>query len=62
MKKDINIKCPDCGGDVIYYHHSDEYKGIKGPVTHIVCAKKCQGWKVIQEIDHVKNLYMKKDK
>jgi hypothetical protein len=50
-------KCPDCGGDVKYYHNSDEYKGIKGAVTRVVCKNKCKGWKVLQEIDRPKEIY-----
>jgi len=44
-------KCPDCGGEVMYYHSSV----IHGDgTTRVVCKKKCQGWKVLQEIDRTK--------
>jgi hypothetical protein len=36
-------KCPDCGGDVVYYHEP-------GGVTRIVCKQKCHGWKIIRRI------------
>jgi len=35
--------CPNCKGPVIYYHGDG--------VTRIVCKNKCQGWKIIKEID-----------
>ena len=38
--------CPDCGGSVRFYHAS--YKFGDG-ISRIVCAKKCQGWKIIKE-------------
>lgn len=34
--------CPDCGGKVQYYHDTER-------TTRIVCKKKCNGWKVIEE-------------
>jgi ssDNA-binding Zn-finger/Zn-ribbon topoisomerase 1 len=37
------IKCPNCGGDVRYYHNPGR--------TWIVCKEKCQGWKVIKVIN-----------
>ena len=42
-------KCPDCGGEVIYYHpqKKEVYR-----TTRIVCKNKCQGWKIIKEIEH----------
>ena len=41
----MRIKCPNCGSATTYYH---EYgTGI----TRVVCAKKCQGWKVIEVIN-----------
>ena len=43
-----SLKCPDCGGEVTYYHSSISHGD---GITRIVCAKKCQGWKVIKEID-----------
>ena len=45
MKKytDVTI-CPDCGGEVKYYH---EYGGI----TRVVCKDNCQGYKAISVID-----------
>lgn len=51
MDKGLKIpaKCPDCGGDVIYYHSS--YKAGDG-LTRVVCKRKCSGWKVIKEYDH----------
>jgi len=45
-------RCPACGGEVIYYHSSvTSGDGI----TRVVCKKKCQGWKVLQEIDRKKS-------
>ena len=41
--------CPDCGGEVQYYHSSIAYGG--DGITRVVCKKKCQGWKVLQEMD-----------
>lgn len=47
MKDNQNIKmCPDCGGDVKGYHDVG--------ITRIVCAQKCNGYKIIQEIDRFK--------
>lgn len=44
---DKNItKCPNCGGPVMRYHTSG--------ITRVVCRGKCQGWKVLQEIDRTK--------
>ena len=40
--------CPDCGGEVKYYHGSA--KGGDG-FTRVVCKDHCKGWKVIREID-----------
>ena len=45
-------KCPNCGGEVIYYHSS--ITNGDG-TTIVVCKKKCQGWKVLQEIDRTKS-------
>jgi len=42
------IKCPDCGGEVRYYISSVTHGD---GMTRVVCAKKCQGWKIIKEID-----------
>ena len=42
----LTKQCPDCGGKVRYYHASHEF-GDR--LSRIVCAKKCQGWKVIAE-------------
>lgn len=40
--------CPDCGDGLMNYHSSiTEGDGI----TRVVCRKKCQGWKVLQEIN-----------
>ncbi len=39
--------CPDCGSKVKYYHEDG--------VTRLVCKVKCQGWKVIKEIDRKHN-------
>ena len=39
-KKEV---CPDCGGEVKYYHGSG--------ITRVVCRNHCKGWKVIREID-----------
>ena len=50
-------KCSDCGGDVKYYHNSDEYRGMRGILTRVVCKNKCKGWKILQEIDGPKELY-----
>ena len=45
-------KCPDCGGELIYYHAST----VSGDgITRVVCKKKCCGWKVLQEIDRWTN-------
>jgi len=38
-----NKKCPNCGAEVRYYHGTE--------TTRVVCKEKCQGWKVIKEID-----------
>lgn len=46
-----NMHCPDCGGDVQYYHSSAKYGD---GLTRIVCKKKCQGWKIIKEINRNK--------
>ena len=46
-KQDKITKCPDCGGKLMYYHSPG--------ITRIVCKKKCQGWKVLQEIDRGEN-------
>ena len=35
--------CPNCGGDVIWYH--------SGGISRAVCRKKCQGWKELQRVD-----------
>jgi hypothetical protein len=40
--------CPDCGGAVKYYHSSIAHGD---GITRVVCLKKCQGWKVLKEID-----------
>ena len=47
IKKEL-IKCPDCGGEVKYYHSSITHGS---GLTRVICAKHCQGWKVIKEID-----------
>jgi len=49
--KTDKIICPNCGGPVMYYHSS--YKYGDG-ITRNVCKKKCQGWKIIKEIDRKK--------
>ena len=36
-------KCPDCGGKVQYYHDTER--------TRMVCADKCQGYKVLETWD-----------
>lgn len=41
-----DIACPDCGGKVQYYHGDG--------ITRVVCKEKCQGWKILQEIDRTK--------
>ncbi|MCK5237524.1 MAG: hypothetical protein KAR06_11125 [Deltaproteobacteria bacterium] len=45
------FKCPNCGADVIWHHDTER--------TRAVCKKKCEGWKVIKEIDrtqrHIKD-------
>ena len=57
MKKEL-IKCPDCGGEVTYYHSSIMHGD---GITRVVCAKKCQGWKVIKEIDRNISADLKKE-
>ena len=46
--KDVITKCPNCGGEVRFYHSSHTHGDGH---TRIVCKKKCRGWKVLQEID-----------
>jgi len=36
--------CPNCGAPLTYYHDTER--------TRAVCSKKCQGWKVVEEIDY----------
>ena len=43
--------CPDCGGELIYYHSLFKYGD---GVTRIVCRKKCNGWKILREVDRNK--------
>ena len=38
-KKPPELKCPDCDGEVKYYHCTDG--------SRVVCREKCKGWKVI---------------
>ena len=38
--------CPDCGGELQYYHGHG--------LTRTVCKNKCNGWKVLKFIDHNK--------
>ena len=47
-KPSTDLRCPDCGGKVIYYHSS--YKAGDGR-TRVVCAHKCCGWKIIKDYD-----------
>lgn len=42
----MSEKCPNCGGEVRYYHSSSKYGD---GVTRIVCVEKCNGWKVIDK-------------
>ena len=44
MEEQKEIRCPDCNSKVKYYHNPG--------VTRIVCSQKCNGFKVIKEIDH----------
>lgn len=39
----MEIKCPNCGSDVRWYHDTER--------SRAVCLKKCQGWKVVKEVD-----------
>jgi hypothetical protein len=43
--------CPECGGELMYYHSSHRFGDS---ITRIVCRQKCQGWKVLSEIDRNK--------
>ena len=56
---EVEMKCPDCGGEVTYYHpcivHGDG-------ITRVVCSKKCKGWKVIKKIDRNKKEIKGQDK
>ncbi len=52
-KKEELRECPDCNGELQYYHSS--FKNGDG-ITRVVCKNKCKGWKVIKEIDRFKKL------
>lgn len=47
------LLCPDCGGEVTYYHAS--FKLGDGH-TRVVCSKKCSGWKIIKEYERGKEM------
>ncbi len=47
MNTKQNEKCPDCGSELKYYHQH-------GGLSRAICSKKCNGWKVIKEIDRFK--------
>lgn len=55
MTKTKEEVCPDCGGEVKYYHAPG--------ITRVVCKNHCKGWKVIREIlrggkkDNDRNIY-----
>ena len=36
--------CTECGAPLTYYHDTER--------TRAVCSAKCQGWNVVEEIDH----------
>jgi len=41
--REINKTCPDCGSKLQWYHNPG--------VSRSVCSKKCNGWKIIDEVD-----------
>jgi len=40
------IICPNCGGDVRWYHTSEDDRSV---TSRAVCQKKCQDWYVIKQ-------------
>ena len=44
------LKCPKCGEEVRWYHGGR----LNDYISRAVCKKKCEGWRVIKEIDRMK--------